>query len=54
MRLRDVGVGKRLGVGFSIITALMLVIGIFAFTGLSKLYHEVETIVSDRLPKVVM
>ncbi|MGD0282697.1 MAG: methyl-accepting chemotaxis protein [Dissulfurispiraceae bacterium] len=53
MRLRDIGIGKRLGVGFGIITVLMLVVGIFAVVGLSKLNMEIETIIYDRLPKVV-
>src|SRR5208337_5097505 len=54
MRITDIGVGTRLGVGFGIITLLMLMIGFFAFTGLAGLNREVETIVSDRLPKVVV
>src|SRR5208282_3597130 len=52
MRFKDVSVGKRSGFGFSIITVLMLLIGIFALTGLSMLNNQVETIVNDRLPKV--
>ncbi len=53
MRFKDVSVGKRSGFGFGIITVLMILIGIFALTGLSMLNNEVETIVMDRLPKVV-
>ncbi len=52
MRFKDVSVGKRSGFGFGFITVLMLLIGIFALTGLSMLNNEVETIVMDRLPKV--
>jgi len=54
MRFKDIAIGKRSGLGFGIITVLMLVVGIFAFSGLSMLNSEVESIVNDRLPKVVM
>lgn len=43
-----------MGAGFGIITVLMLVIGIFAFAGLSGLNHDVKTIVNDRIPAVVV
>ncbi len=54
MRLKDISVGKRSGVGYGIITVLMLTIGILAFTGLSMLNSQVENVVNDKLPKVVL
>ena len=54
MRLKDMAVGKRSGIGFGIITILMVAIDIFAVSGLSMLNNEVENIVNDKLPKVVM
>ncbi len=47
-------IGLRLGLGFGLIIVLMLVIGTFAISRLSRLNENVGELVTDRWPKTVL
>ncbi len=49
--LKNMKIGLRLGLGFVSIVILMIVLGLFAVNGLSRLNHSLEDIVTDKWPK---
>jgi len=46
-------IGSRLGFGFGIIMALMLIVGMFSIYEINLMSKEVELMVKDRFPKTV-
>ena len=46
--------GVRLGIGFAITLALLLVIAITSYTRLGALNDEIENMVNDKFPKTVI
>ncbi|WP_088279348.1 methyl-accepting chemotaxis protein [Ideonella sp. A 288] len=51
--LKNLKIGLRLGIGFAVTLALLLVVSTIAFTRISALNAEVDTLVSNQFPKTV-
>ena len=54
MAIADLKVGTRLGVGFSLVATLMLIIKIVGISRMADLDHSIEKVVNDRYPKVMI
>jgi methyl-accepting chemotaxis protein len=54
MNIKNWKIGTRLGVGFSLMSALLLVISVVSFVRLDATQTEIGTILNDRYPKVQM
>ena len=54
MKFSDMKIGVRLGLGFSIVAVIMLIVGVFAIVQLNKLDEDITSLVSDKNPKVAM
>jgi methyl-accepting chemotaxis protein len=54
MNIKNWKIGTRLGVGFSLMSALLLVISVVSFVRLDATQTEIGTILKDRYPKVQM
>jgi methyl-accepting chemotaxis protein len=51
---KNMKLGLRLGLGFGILTTLMLVIGVLAMTRVAQLDDKITLVVEDRMPKVTL
>ena len=54
MKSSNMKIGTRLGLAFSLIILLMLIIGTISFVRIGVLHDEVDELVEDKFPKVVM
>jgi methyl-accepting chemotaxis protein len=50
---KNMKIGLRLGLGFTMVTALIIILGVFAISRLSSLNEGVDLLVQDRWPKTV-
>ncbi|WP_365745944.1 MCP four helix bundle domain-containing protein, partial [Rhodoferax sp.] len=46
--------GVRLGLGFGVVLALMIVLAVVSYARFTALNQSIETVVTDRFPKTVM
>ena len=53
MQLRNMKVGVRLGLGFGLIVALMLIAAAMSIHRISGLNHSIDLIIKNRYPKIV-
>jgi len=53
MNISNMKIGVRLGMGFAVTLALLIVIAVFGSTRISALAEDVELLTSDRFPKTV-
>ena len=53
MNISNMKIGARLGMGFAVTLALLIVIAVFGSTRISALSEDVELLTSDRFPKTV-
>ena len=51
---KNLKIGVRLGIGFGLVLAMLLVISVLSFTRLDELNSEVDLMVNDRFPKTVL
>ena len=52
--LKNMKIGRRLGIGFGVMVLMLMVVGGFAIMQVRSINSEMDTIVNDRFPKTVM
>lgn len=52
--LKNMKIGRRLGIGFGIMVLMLIVVGGFAIIQVRSINSELDTIVNDRFPKTIM
>jgi len=52
--LKNMKIGRRLGIGFGVMVLMLMIVGGFAIMQVRSINSEMDTIVNDRFPKTVM